>query len=102
MAKKHPGRTGRPPGPPERLKDVRFSLRLHPDLYAALADLADRHGLNRSVAVQHILVSAVNASVGYDLLNLHGQRRDTEKPVVTGMQLLRGLESPRGLPPKKR
>jgi hypothetical protein len=84
---------GRPAGDPAKRKLVRFSLRLHPDLYSALGALADKHGLNRSVAAQHILVNAVNQSAGYELLSLHGYLvRDIPPIPATGLDRLRGFQ----------
>ena len=108
MVKKPLG--GRPGVDPEDLKTVRISIRLHPDMFDALAVLARRAGLNRSVAAQRILIAAINADAGYDLLDAIGRRIDHDKPPVvrSGIALLRGLEYPRGVvrptapAPKKR
>jgi hypothetical protein len=103
MAKKT---LGRPPGDPNKRKLVRFSLRLHPDLYDAIAVLAEKYGLPMSTAAVHILVNAVNAEEGYNLLSLHGYRADTAPPPSpkSGISYLRmrpaGLKSP-GSGPKK-
>src|SRR5215218_3861055 len=95
MAKKPPGE-GRPRIDPEDMRTVRFSLRLHPDMFDALSQLARRMGLNRSVCAQHILISSINADAGYDLLDMVGRLVDHETPPITatGVKYLRGLSSP--------
>jgi hypothetical protein len=107
---KKPREHRRPRIDPEDMRTVRFSLRLHPDMFDCLSGLARRLGLNRSVCAQHILISAINSEAGYDVLDMVGRKIDHEQQPVpaTRLDYLRGLNFPRqpplpkATPPKKR
>lgn len=64
---------GRPPIDPENLRTVRFSFRLHPDLYSEMQRQAFVKGQHLSIYVERAVIDAVHRDVGEQILTPIGR-----------------------------
>lgn len=69
---------GRPPIDPDNLRTVRFSFRLHPDLYAEIQRQALIKGQHLSIYVERACIAAVHRDVGDEILNPIGKYKSKD------------------------
>jgi hypothetical protein len=65
---------GRPFGVPEDRRTERLAIRCHPDLVAALSDVARKQGFVRSVLIERTLIDLVNRFYGMPVVDAIGRR----------------------------
>jgi hypothetical protein len=77
MVKKTKTPPKRPPGRPKidptDLRTIRFSFRLHPDLYAEIQRQARIKGQHLSIYVERAAIEAVHRDVGQPILDTIGK-----------------------------
>jgi hypothetical protein len=64
---------GRPFGVPEDRRTERLAIRCHPDLVAALSDVARKQGFVRSVLIERTLIDLVNRFFGAPVVDAIGR-----------------------------
>ncbi|MBX9830209.1 MAG: hypothetical protein K2Y27_35090 [Xanthobacteraceae bacterium] len=94
--KKRP--VGRPPKDPDDLRTVRFSFRMHPDLYEEITRGARIAGLPISTFAERTLIARINRTAGVVLLDAIG-RKTTGTPPKLGSLAELALFSPGQIDP---
>jgi hypothetical protein len=72
-AKTKTRKAGRPFGDPDDKRTERLAIRCHPDLVAALSDVARKQGFVRSVLIERTLIDLVNRFFGVPVVDAIGR-----------------------------
>jgi hypothetical protein len=73
-------KVGRPPKDPDDLRSIRFSFRLHPDLYAEINRQARVFGQPSSMYVERAVVARIHNELGAPILDSIGRYRQPGGP----------------------
>src|ERR1700694_318126 len=71
---------GRPAGPEEDRRSDRLAFRVHPDLTKELMRIARENGEARSAWIERVIITIINNSAGYEVLDAIGKYVPYEDP----------------------